>query len=66
MKRAMNIMKISASRLKKIESQNFSFLAGLTLFNLGIYLFSLDLGLIISGLTLVLISVIINIEKGGR
>lgn len=58
----MNIMKTLVS---KVALQTYFFILGLVLFNLGIFLSSLDLGLIVSGLTLVLISVIINIEKKG-
>lgn len=58
----MNIMKTLVS---KVALQTYFFIFGLVLFNLGVFLFSLDLGLITTGLTLVLLAVIINIEKRG-
>jgi len=61
----MNIMKTLVSKLKEIALQTYLFLTGLTLFNLGIYLFSLDLELIASGSTLVILALIINSEKKG-
>jgi len=56
-------MKISA--FNKVALQTYFFILGLVLFNLGIFLSSLNFGLITSGLTLVLLAVIINIEKKG-
>ena len=58
----MNTMKTLVS---KVALQTYFFILGLVLFNFGIFLFSLDLGLIATGLTLVLLAVIINIEKKG-
>ena len=59
----MNIMKTLVS---KVALQTYFFILGLVLFNLGIFLLSLNFGLITTGLTLVLLAVIINIEKGGK
>lgn len=59
----MNTMKTLVS---KLAPQTYFFILGLVLSNLGIFLFNLNLGLITTGLTLVLLAVIINIEKGGK
>ncbi len=56
-------MKISA--FNKVAPQTYFFILGLVLFNSGIFFIGLDFGLITTGLTLVLLGVIINIEKKG-
>lgn len=58
----MNIMKTLVS---KVALQTYFFILGLVLFNSGIFFIGLDFGLITTGLTLVLLGVIINIEKKG-
>ena len=60
-----NLIHITKNLVSKVALQTYFFILGLVLSNSGIFLFSLDLGLISSGLTLVLLAVIINIEKEG-
>ena len=45
--------------------QTYLFLTGLTLFNLGIYLFNLKIGTITTGIIFIVLALIINSEKRG-
>ncbi len=65
MKRAMNIMKTLASKLKEVALQSYFFILGLTLFNLGIFLFNLKIGIITTGIIFIVLALIINSEKRG-